>query len=253
MTRIHALSLEFFTARLRQRAPCAFVRYGDGEFNAILGAAGQNCDGHAYFPDLGTALAKTLREPRGRRSENYLYALGPKAAQGMRECVTAWLRENAPALLWHDTEVFLRSSLTGELYPLVSALNQRRVVFVGAAHLVRLWERNLMRPPQAHVVTPDVNAWLDKNRIAQDILQVVRQTNPNRQLDAVLFSAGMLSKVLIWELYPLLGNEMSLWDTGSLFDMYCGKDSRSYARKLGAARKCELARQNFKVELSRLC
>lgn len=239
---IQPLALDMFTARLKSRNPFAFVRYGDGEFNAIFHMQGQNCDGHRYFPDLGDALAETLKQPRGG---DYVYAIGPKAAKGMNIPVTRWLSRNAPELRWHDSEVLLTASLAGSLLPLVRVLNHRRVVIVGAAHLARLWEHGLVREPQAHVITPDLNAWLDRRRIAQDVLRAANPTNAARRADVVLFSAGMVSKVLIWQLYPLLGAEMCLWDTGSCFDVYCGKDSRSYARRMSAERKRELAIVNF--------
>lgn len=239
---IQSMSLEYFTARLKRREPFAFVRYGDGEFQAILGVKGQNCDGHEYFLDLGVALAKTLRHPR---MGDYLYAIGPKAARGMQARVGTWLEEYASEITWHDTEVFLRASLLGELYPLVNVLNHRRVVVVGPAHLTHLWENRYLREPDCHIVTPDVNAWLEKKRIAQDILRAANPTNPNRTTDVILFSAGMVSKILIWEMYPVLKTHTSLLDTGSLFDLYCGRDSRSYARRLSVEKKAELTRMNF--------
>lgn len=239
---IQPLALENFTARLKSRNPFAFVRYGDGEFNAILGVRGHNCDGHEYFEDLGDALAETLKHPRGG---DYVYAIGPKAAKGMNVPVTRWLSRNAPKVEWRDSEVLLTASLAGELFPLVRVLNHRRVVIVGAAHLTQLWEQGLLREPQAHVMVPNINAWLDQRRIAQDILRAVNPANAARRADVVLFSAGMTSKVLIWSLFPILGETTSLLDTGSLFDFYCGKDSRSYARRMTLERKRELAIVNF--------
>lgn len=250
MISIQPLTLSLFTDRLRHRQPFTFVRYGDGEWNAIFKVRGQNCDGHKYFDDLGDALARTLTEPRGGA---YFYSIGPKAAKGMQSQVTRWLAAHtSPTIQWHDSEVLLTASLRGALYPLVKMLNHRRVVVVGASHLARLWEpvnggRGLLREPQAHVITPTVNAWLDRKRIAQDILLAAHPTNPNSRADVVLFSAGMLSKVLIWQISETLGKTISLWDTGSLFDLYCGVDSRSYARRMPMERKIELVRLNFDV------
>lgn len=81
----------------------------------------------------------------------------------------------------------------------------------------------------------------------QDIERASRSSNPLRQAEVVLFCAGMTTKVLMWELYPLLSRErMTLLDLGSVLDMYCGVDSRKYARQMPAAQKETLRRLNFR-------
>lgn len=240
MLEIRPLRLDFFTDRLKRRQPFAFARYGDGEMLAILGVQGRNCDGTEYTPDLGEALARTLTQPR---HEDYLYAIGPKAAKGgdgLGARVAEWIAANAPGIRWHDTEVLLAASLHGELHPFVQMLARRRTVLVGGAHLAKL-----PLSPMAHIVTPDRDAWTFKSDIAREVLRAASMTNPQRRAEVILFSAGMVSKVLMWELYPLLCRHTSLIDTGSLWDMYCGRDSRSYARRLPQVRKLELATLNF--------
>lgn len=241
MISVQPIALDFFVSRLERRNPFAFVRYGDGEWNCIHHAPGENCDHSTYFPDLGEALAETLRKPH---TGNYLYAMGPKAAQSplIGKSVQRWLDENAPDIIWNDSEVFLRTSLAGALYPLVRILRLRRVVLVGGAHLQALAELD----PLVHVIVPDVNAWLDKERIAKDILRASFSTNPLKRAEVILFCAGMTSKVLMWELYPLMHQErVTMLDMGSVFDMYCGVDSRKYARQMPAHQKEALWRLNF--------
>ncbi|MEF8811131.1 MAG: hypothetical protein V5A47_09435, partial [Bacteroidales bacterium] len=46
---------------LIDREPFAFARYGDGEWNAIFGKDGTNCDGHEYYEDMGKRLADIVR------------------------------------------------------------------------------------------------------------------------------------------------------------------------------------------------
>jgi hypothetical protein len=234
----HAISLDFFTARLRAHNPITFVRYGDGEFNAIFGRSGHNCDGHEYFPRLGAELALTLLQPR---TGNYMYAIGPKAASNpeMRTVVEQWVEVHAPDVVWNDSEVFLRASLLGELGPLLQDLIERRVVLVGADHLKHLpiaiptwWQ---------HIVVPETNAWLKKKEISQ---QVVRAAAGS---EVVVLCAGMLSKVLAWELFPQLGAHVTVLDLGSVFDFAAGVDSRSYARRMPREQKINLVIRNFGV------
>lgn len=234
----YAISLDFFTARLRARNPITFVRYGDGEFNAIFGMSGHNCDGHEYFPRLGAELALTLLQPR---TGNYLYAIGPKAASNpeMRTVVQQWVEVHAPDVVWNDSEVFLRASLLGELGPLLQDLLTRSVVLVGGEHLQRLPVR---LPPQwKHIVVPATNAWLEKKEISQRIVWAVEGS------EVLLLCAGMLSKVLAWELFPHLGARVTVLDMGSVFDFAAGVDSRSYARRMPHEQKINLVMGNFGV------
>jgi len=56
--------------------PFAFVRYGDGEFQSIMGnTTGQNCDGHKYFASLGDDLRQSLV----LTDDNYVRAIGHMA------------------------------------------------------------------------------------------------------------------------------------------------------------------------------
>jgi len=225
------LSLAYFVHALEHRKPFAFARYGDGEFNAIFGTPGHNCDGHIYYTDMGAELAQTLTEPR---PPPYVYGIGPKAARRLAGSVTRWLTTHAPRLEFATSETFVNASVAGELLPLMRTLQKKRILLVGGAHL---------KPVAAylaatHITAPEKNAWLRKRALKTQI------QNAAQNAQVVLFSAGMVSKILIWELAPHYPNTF-LWDTGSLFDMYCGKDSRSYARRMSEAQKQALARQNF--------
>lgn len=235
MIQVNPLPLEFFTSRLQRSNPFSYVRYGDGEFNAIFNSPGHNCDGHTYFTQMGLELAETLITPR---AGEYLYGIGPKAARKMQGSVTRWLTTYAPDVQWHTTETFVNASVAGELLPLMSALRKQRVLLVGGAHL-----RPVADYLDARLVTvPATNAWLRKALLRRQIENWIGDVR------VVLFSAGMVSKILIWELFPKYSSHM-LWDTGSLFDMYCGKDSRSYARRMADEQKAKLTLQNFGVLL----
>lgn len=239
MFEVNALSIDFFTSRLARRNPIAYVRYGDGEFNAIFGRSGENCDGHTYFPMMGQQLALTLTQPR---HGNYMYGIGPKAARSeeLRDAVGAWISVNAQGVTWNTSEVFLHASLEGALLPLINGLRARRVMLVGNPHLSRLE----LGSDMVHVPSPAKNAWLSKDRLRKEIISRMEE----RQPDVVLFCAGMVSKILIWELFPQWGKKVHLWDMGSVFDLYCGVDSRSYARRMRLAQKENLLRVNFGLE-----
>ena len=227
------LPLSFFVDKLNAREPFAFARYGDGELQCALGMPGENCDGTVYASDLVAALRLTLTEPR-----NYLYAIGPKVTSRDNSFAkrAKVLLENCNVKEWHSTETFLNASLAGELGSFIAALQKRQVMLIGAAHLRKM---ESLFSIQVFVETPQVNAWNVRETIAREIMR------QSYQCDTLIFCAGMTSKVLTWELYPHLGATHTLIDCGSLWDMYCGMRSRSYARRLSDADIERLKRLNL--------
>lgn len=223
------IPLEWFINNLDK--PFAFARYGDGEWNCILGMVGENCDHHPYSPELASDLRWTLIDFAD--SERYLYAMGPKATRndGIGPQVKEWLAHNAPALSWVSSETLLEASLRGRLSPFVDALKARHVMIVGPVYL-----RLLPFPNLTLIEVPVLNCYTEKDRIESEI------TTHAAQADVILLSAGMLTKVLIHDLYSMIGKTMI--DCGSLWDVYCGIDSRRYARKMTTKQKKRLAKAN---------
>ncbi len=230
---IAKLPLSYFVDKLRACEPVTFVRYGDGELSCMLGLPGHNCDGTPYTPDLGAALRKTVEQPKP-----YLYSIGPKVTARQNwfaKKAELYLAGHASAIAWHDSEVLLNASVAGELKPFVDALRRREVMLVGPEHVGTCEAL----PWTAWVRVPLPGAWEAHARLKEEILREAYR------VDVILFSAGMTSKVLIWELYDHLGGSKSLIDCGSLWDMYSGVDSRSYARKRTPDEKAYLAHVNI--------
>lgn len=242
MLDVSALQIEFFQSRLERRNPIAYVRYGDGEFNAILGKKGENCDHHEYFPAMGEELANTLLHPRRGK---YMYGIGPKAARNveLRDEVGTWVEVNTTDIRWNTSEVFLQASLDGRLGGLVAEMRRHKILWLAPDHMTKF----LLREARwLHLTAPSRNAWLDKKALKYSVEWMLLH---HKGIDAVVFCAGMVSKILIWELFPEWGNRVQLWDMGSVFDMYCGVDSRSYARRMGLAHKAYLLKANFGIVL----
>lgn len=225
--KIIKLPLEWFTQRLSSGMPFAFSRYGDGEFQAILGHQGRTKDGQTYTPELRAALANTLLFPGP-----YKYAVGPMAMRMHGPDILAWLEREKITLKWYDTETFLEASINGALLPFIGALRERRVVYFGPPHLDRLlgWLPKIrVRHCNAHNAFAEFAAL---NNAAIDRIGT---------FDVMLFSCGPTSKVLIHELNRHAPG-LTLIDIGSLFDPYCGVRSRSY---MNARDWKRLAQLNF--------
>lgn len=223
--------LTFYVNLLESRVPFAFSRWGDGEWYALLGYAGQNCDGHQYFPEMGAELRRIVLTDRP-----YFYALGPKARSQLGEQIDAFLTEHGIDRVWHSTEVFLEAGLAGRLRPLVQSLRRSRLVYVAPIHLGAFVTESL--GAVAHVPVPSQNCYLQKRAIRQVIDDVIAQYCPT----VVGFSCGMLANILIDDLFERHGDNLTLIDFGSVFDPYVGRISRKYMQSVDWTKRY---RENF--------
>jgi hypothetical protein len=212
----HARPLGWFASRLEQGEPFSFARYGDGEWNAILGVAGANCDGHQYFPELSRDLEAALRAP-GR----YQFGVQPLALKVMGDRIHQWCQANKVSVAWCDADVLHDANKAGRLLPLVKALRRHPVVLVGPPHLASL--DAALFPVARFIQIPAKDCSLEKARILAEVTAALEQaTAPT----VVAFSASMLANVLIHELFPRFGGRHWLLDLGSLWDVYAGVRSR---------------------------
>jgi len=100
-------------------------------------------------------------------------------------------------------------------------MRERHVVVVGPP-----WLKGL---PFADEFVPvrSKDCWQDVDKIERRL---------RGKADSVIsFSAGPAAKVLIWRLWPALGDTSWLIDFGSVWDVYCGKKTRRYHKRVTAS------------------
>lgn len=215
-------SLDLFVRKLEAGIPFAFSRWGDGEWRAILGESGQNCDGHAYTGALRNDLSTVLKS-----RPDYLLGMQPFAVRQLGGRIEGWLERRHLHLNWIDADVFHRASIDGRLEPLLEALPP--VLLVGPAYLERI---NII-PVVSHLVVPDRNCYESYT----DIFIQARTMLAKAKTRVVAISAGMMSNILIHHLHANFPNA-TLIDFGSLWDPYAGKATRAYHRKILADLTC---------------
>jgi hypothetical protein len=200
---------------LRSGTPFSFSRFGDGEWNAILDRPGENCDGHAFFPELGADLRQALLSP-----QPYVYGMQMRAIRDMGGEIRAFLRKGGISMPWQDADVFHYANNDGLLFPLVKQLRSMKVVVVGPAHLRALSDAVF---PYVHFVEiPVKNCYLSRSDIEKGVRAYYESSGPA----VFAFSASMTTNVLIQNLFPLMGATSWLIDFGSLWDVYVGVKSR---------------------------
>lgn len=218
--------LQYYVDRIKSGKPYTFVRYGDGEWSAAFlhdrtytGSRSQQLN----IPKLQKDMRRSLTHCH--IAENYIPALRPTSLK--RGIVTNWLVQNVPkGVNWHDCRVFYRSSKHGRLFPLVEALQNLDIplIFVGPERLRKLSERQIF-PKAVFITIPGKDCYVVKAKIIQRVLDAPRPA-------FISFTAGPAAKIMVYELYRVLGDSSFLFDFGSLWDIYSGHSTRGYQRRM---------------------
>jgi hypothetical protein len=202
---------------LNRDIPFSFSRFGDGEWNAMLGKPGRNCDGHEYFPEMGDQLRKAVIN-----NLDYIYAIQNMAIRNEGRRISQFLRAHKVSVGWHNADTFHYANIEGGLYPLIAALRKKPVVLVGPSHLRDL--RDSCFPYDSFIEVPPKNCFQKIDEIREQVLSCGR----NKKGVVFSLSASMPANILVHTLYPVLGKDNWLIDFGSLWDIYVGVQSRQH-------------------------
>ena len=217
--KITSPGLKFYVDKINAGEHFSFVRYGNGEWDCIMKLYHKTRSGSQKFtPDLQKALAASLIEKREGEYYRALQSVSFLKRIGILPKAEAWLAENELRIPWHDGEVFTRPSMKGDFYPLIAALKKQRVVMVGPKWTMKLPFAKGFVPVRSR------NCWSDIEDIKAQLINIKNSV--------VSFSAGPATKVLIHYLQPIIGKSCWLIDFGSIWDPYCGVNSRRYHKRM---------------------
>ena len=195
----------------------AFSRWGDGEWHCILGDEGQNCDGSRYDKLLSTELGSVLV-----MTPEYYLGMQPKAIRDMGLRIQKWCKEMNVDSDWCDADILHDASKFGRLGRFFDVLKLRNIILVSS-----FTDEELARLPFTlrHIRISSWNAWDHYTKTRQE-LSIEVQNNPVGTV--VLFASGMMSNVLIDDMWKMYGEQYTFIDVGSLLDPYVGRSSRCY-------------------------
>lgn len=202
---------------LGDRKAFAYSRFGDGEFKAVFGVEGMNCDGHQFFPEMGGRLTEILVS-----KPDYTLGLLPLAVRvhGMERILAL-----SEGIHWVLANSFPLALLDGRLGAFFDALAGREVLLVGPSHLQELSSSR----EWAHLPIPSRDCWTEYDEIHRRLRESIAAAD-----SVVLFCASMMSNVLIDDLHK--SNPTNTYvDVGSAFDPLCGVNSRLYHDALNPA------------------
>ena len=209
-------NLDYYVDKLNNNVPFSFSRFGDGEWNAILGKPGHNCDGHEYFPEMGKQLRNAVIN-----NLSYIYSIQNMAIRNEGRKISLFLKKNNVNLEWHNSDVFHYANIDGRFFPMIETLRQKKLVIIGPPHLRDL--KNCFNY-DSFIEIPPQNCYLKLNDIKDEIITYGR----NKKKVVYSFSASMPANILIHELFPIFGNDNWLIDFGSVWDVYVGVKSRGH-------------------------
>jgi len=214
--------LQFYVNKLHNDERFSFIRYGNGEWDCILGT--RTCTGSGSqrldILALRNGLKASILEPKNDRYYRAIQNLPYLSRLELLPQIETWLKQNkAQDIQWYFGDVFHRANGARQLAPLVEQLWKRPVVIVGPKWLGKLpFAKTLIE-----VIPKD--CWQNVGAIEERLWTIPTGT-------IVSFSAGPTTKVLIHRLFPILGDTCWLIDFGSVWDPYCGVLSRTYHRHM---------------------
>lgn len=202
---------------LRGGADFKFARYGDGEFFAMAGKVGKNCDGHQYFPEMGMALCDAFYS-----DPDYMVGIQPLSVSGGQYQRAISVRPGPTNI--YDADVLHSASIDGKLGIFLDCLDLSSTVIVGPYHLSDFQlNGKLYFKDCYHIVIPSLNCWNSYHEIKSLMNDAIENCN------TFLLCASMMSEVLINDFKD---NNCTMIDCGSVFDVYANKPSRSYHYKM---------------------
>jgi hypothetical protein len=201
---------------LEHQIPFSLSRYGDGEWNAIFNKAGNNCDGHEYFTDMGAELKQAvLSEPE------YLMGIQPLTMSHYRDKVVDFAGDLD--IDWVNSDVLHDANIKEQLKRFFNVLRDQPVIMIAPTRL-----QDVPFHYGRFVEVPLKNCWLEKSRIEKELFEVLPQVG----YAVLLFCASMATNVMIHDLYKYYGTQVTMIDAGSIFDPYCGFNTRRYHEKM---------------------
>jgi hypothetical protein len=220
---------DYITYCIENKTPVSFLKFGDGEFQCVTGCNGGNCDADPYTKSLSEGIKSSFSYLS--QQPNTLFG-----AWHTPEVVNFWesIVENSPKWVNYHTLIVdiedLRKRDNGEFdkkMKLLRTIKTSPLPKIIICNELLQKTKLLFGGGEADVTTVFVplRDWFDTkfNEIFGQIKAECERANGQAIL---IFSAGMGSKVLVYELYKLFPQNIYL-DFGSALDIICTRqDSR---------------------------
>lgn len=215
------LPLQNYIDRLKRDKYFAFLRYGDGEWNAILRKGGKAGRAQQNTEEFHRDSKLTFLEYCGIPGIYFGMQNNVLRIEKMRTAILRFLRENNTEIRWVNADVFHYASRDGKLAPLIRVMREKKVVVIGPDFLKGL--QRVFQYRKFIKVAPK-NCYSQKEAIINAVLVTQQELG---QSVLYSFSVGPSAEVFIPSLFKKAPQNFFI-DFGSMWDICCGRRTRKY-------------------------
>jgi len=222
LVHMQMVGLDWHLERLRNRKYYSWVRYGDGELEALLGDSG-NTTGHGKYR-LTPKTKKAMNDALARyySEKDLFFGCQESRMRLMNQQSKEFLkRYKLLKIDWKFANAFHAASKKGKLFPLIEELRKHKIIVIGPKFLRKLSGK--IFDYIDFIQIPERTGWLNDSTFNEVLLRKKKFGN------GILysFSVGIGANILIPNLHRHM-QENFLIDFGSLWDPFCGHNSRIY-------------------------
>jgi hypothetical protein len=206
------------------KKPFSFARYGDGEWNAIFGKEGANCDGHTYYKKMGEMLEMAVKA-----NPKYYMGMQPLSINLMEDTLNRYFENNNIFIDWVNADILHNASIDGMFKSLFDALDRSTVIMVApkSKHaIIEYFNYDYF------IEVSEKNCWNDVDRIIMELGSSIKKVNDSDDIPVILFCASMASNYIIDLFHHVYSKRVIMIDAGSIFDPYVGNNIRTYHKNL---------------------
>lgn len=219
---MRAFDLSWHLKRLQNKQYYSFIRYGDGEWEALFRDSGDS-HGHGKYKltpkskkAMNDALAKYYTE------KDLFFGCQASRAKLMNQQSREFLkRHKLLKIKWLYGDVFHTPSKKGKLFPLIEELRKHKIIIIGPKFLRRSPEKLFKFVDFIQI--SERTGWSSKSTFNEVLLRKKKFGGGI----VYSFSTGIGANILIPNLHRQMQGNF-LIDFGSLWDPFCGRNSRLY-------------------------
>lgn len=218
------LPVEHYLQLIKENKPFSFSRFGDGEVLCINNPDFfKNNKSFPYGKWVQTCGDKLMNILTNNHDYYHCFLNCTFWERGPHRGIdfNRILDENFNEMNFYDGEIWSNLSFEGGISEITNAINPYTPVFVGGKHLKNM-EYVTGITNMKIIEVDDIDAYEDYDFIIKEIL-----TKFHEGSRMFCFSASVVGKIIIDDLFPVIGDKAFMIDFGSVFDPYCGKLSRS--------------------------
>lgn len=201
--------LNILTKNITDNIPFVFQKYGDGEIACMMGEQGMNCDRHPYSKELAIELIASFGYMSLNFNDVYTAKWVDDVYKKYFQNIIDKYKVN-PVFVEYDSLLHLKNQIDNHIYNFIKSIKEskNRKIFFGPA---RLQSVEKLLNINYFIEVPLINGF---NKYA--VFREWIEENIKRD-DIVIFSSGMMSKVLIKDV-RVTEKQTTCIDFGSSFD-----------------------------------